>query len=76
MSDNRLTMAREIKPGMRVALRYAQEPRADGTDHIPAAKNMRGTVLHVQGDFCTVHWDCDTKPSQTRVAWVIEMGAA
>lgn len=72
MSDNRLTMAREIKPGMRVALRYAQEPRRDGAEHIPAVKNMRGVVLSVQDAWCVVQWDCDASPSQTRVDWVVE----
>lgn len=76
MSDDKLTMAREIKPGMRVGLRYAQEPRADGTEHIPAAKAMRGTVLSVRGEALTVKWDCDCSPSNSQVDWVIEMEEA
>ena len=71
MSDQLLTP--EISVGDTVALAYAQKPRADGTEHIPAAKAMRGIVLSIAGPSATVHWRCDTTPSHTHLQYLVKV---
>jgi len=73
MNDQRLTMVPEIRVGDTVALAYAQELRADGTEHIPACKAMRGTVLSIRESYVQVQWRCDCTPSHTYLQYLVKV---